>query len=470
MIGTTAALLMGAAALGSVGSAAIGSSAAKKAGQQQAAATDRATDLQRDQYNQTRADNEPWRQLGVGAVGMLGREFGVPGYGQQPSMTMRNASTGTVGAIGAPSMTGMGAMGTGGGYGGGVGVGTTQAPADWDPEAYLQGNPDLETEAQRVVGHDPRFPTRAAYANWHEENYPQETRVGERPDLNPGYQGQGQPDPGYQDPTAPNGYSAEQPTIGARPEAPVRQDLVRPSMTRPTGPQRQEMAPLDVSLNAFTPSPDYQFRMGESLRGVDMAANAGRGLNNGARYKAILDRAGNLASGEYTQWRDYTTNQYNTNRARGDQNFEFDAGRSDQNFAFDAARSDQNFAFDQGRKDQNYGFDVGRSDANYDNDRAFNQTKFQNDRSFGAQRYDQRTGNMFQLAGMGSNANGANQQAGLAYASNAGGLMTQGAQAQGQAGMQSANAWSNGFNNLMTTGAYLYGKGASQPKQTSWST
>lgn len=45
--------------------------AAKDAARAQQQATDASLALQREQYNQTRADQEPWRQAGVGALGRL---------------------------------------------------------------------------------------------------------------------------------------------------------------------------------------------------------------------------------------------------------------------------------------------------------------------------------------------------------------------------------------------------------------
>lgn len=54
-----------------IGSSLLGSSAASKAASQQANAANRAADLQNEQYQQTRADQEPWRQAGVNALGKL---------------------------------------------------------------------------------------------------------------------------------------------------------------------------------------------------------------------------------------------------------------------------------------------------------------------------------------------------------------------------------------------------------------
>ena len=73
-LGTTAGAVTASAALTagtSIYGASKQASAAKKAAQANQQATDASLQLQRDQYNQTRADQEPWRQAGVGALGRL---------------------------------------------------------------------------------------------------------------------------------------------------------------------------------------------------------------------------------------------------------------------------------------------------------------------------------------------------------------------------------------------------------------
>ena len=83
IIGGLAGAAAGAAGLGgltavtggmlglAVGSTVGGSRAAKSAGESQAAAADRASQLQYEQYQQTREDLEPWRKAGVNALGKL---------------------------------------------------------------------------------------------------------------------------------------------------------------------------------------------------------------------------------------------------------------------------------------------------------------------------------------------------------------------------------------------------------------
>jgi hypothetical protein len=54
---------------------------AKKAAQTSAAASDRATQMQWDMFNQSRNDLAPYRQTGVDALGQMARLYGMPQYG-----------------------------------------------------------------------------------------------------------------------------------------------------------------------------------------------------------------------------------------------------------------------------------------------------------------------------------------------------------------------------------------------------
>ena len=63
-----------------LGSSVVGASASRSAAQTQASAADRAAELQRQQFEQTRADQEPWRQAGINALGVMQQTAGnVPG-------------------------------------------------------------------------------------------------------------------------------------------------------------------------------------------------------------------------------------------------------------------------------------------------------------------------------------------------------------------------------------------------------
>ncbi len=78
----------------------------------------------------------------------------------------------------------------------------------------------------------------------------------------------------------------------------------------------------------FQASPDYQFRLDESLRAVGNNASARGLVNSGSRLKAILERAGNLASGEFGNFtnlfRDFGSSLFNLS-GRGQQTVEANA-------------------------------------------------------------------------------------------------------------------------------------------------
>jgi hypothetical protein len=58
----------------------VGANASKSAAKTQSAAADRAAELQNEQYQQARADQEPWRQAGINALGVMQQTAGnVPG-------------------------------------------------------------------------------------------------------------------------------------------------------------------------------------------------------------------------------------------------------------------------------------------------------------------------------------------------------------------------------------------------------
>ncbi len=79
----TAALIGGAlAAGGSIASAAIGSKAAKKAAKTQAESAQAGIDIQREQFEESRADLAPWRQVGEQALNQYAQVLGLQGGGE----------------------------------------------------------------------------------------------------------------------------------------------------------------------------------------------------------------------------------------------------------------------------------------------------------------------------------------------------------------------------------------------------
>lgn len=88
------AVAIGGAAAAGLAAAALSSSAAGSAADKQAGAADYAADLQNNQYNQTRADQAPYRQAGYAALtGMqdpsFQHDFGMADFQQDPGYQFR---------------------------------------------------------------------------------------------------------------------------------------------------------------------------------------------------------------------------------------------------------------------------------------------------------------------------------------------------------------------------------------------
>lgn len=402
-LATSTALLLGgaAAAAGTAYAASKGASAAERAGQLTADATAAGIASQERMYNQTRADNEPFRQVGIGAAGALANSFGLvspQGGAVAPGGSLpAPAQTGANGpAVGSPDLAAYRAMDPG------VEAEFNRVRAVADPNSPQWQKLGLDSLDEWTLAHAARSPDRVmptVQAQVQQAVAPQSPAPAATP--------QGS-QPGYSDPTATGGYTA-----------PARQDYGE----RPTF-ERAMTAPLDVSLSAFRVSPDYEFRVAEGNKALDRIASATGGIMSGQRLKAATRFNQNIADSEYTDWRDYVTGQYNTNRA------------------FDEA---------QFQSDRAYG------DGVYTGDRAFNEGVYQTDRGRLDQRYDQRNNTLLSMAGFGQAANAQNQSAAQSFANNSTNLAMTGAQAQGNAGINAANAWSGGLNNLMTMGAYMYG-------------
>lgn len=415
----TIALLGGTALAGIFGSG-MQASASKQAAQMQANASAQSTAAQERMYQQTRADNEPWRQAGMGALNQLQSRFGIA----SPLVSNLGAGGGLVGQ----ALTGL--------YGDDGSSAPQGSSRDAAAQAYLAANPDLAAEWANTASRDKRFNGPADYVDWHKANYPGEQRsegVAPQPvQQAPAEEG---PRMGVTGETAvqdPASLYAYDPTVAQTGGYQVqsRENYVAPNSAlpgfNPTLQARQEFRPLDTSIDAFRASPDYEFRKSEALKGVNAGMAAAGGLGSGRRALALAERASNLADGEYGDWYARTSNQYNADRSRFDNLYE----------------SDRGFTANQGNADR------ARTDALY-----------AADRGYAADRYDTNTNSLLSMAGLGTSATSANQNAASQFANAYGQATTGAANAQAAGQINAANAWSNGLNNIVQTGAYLYGQG-----------
>jgi len=221
------------AAGGAIGGAIIGGSAAKKAAKTQANAANTAAANQMRQYYQTRSDMAPWRNVGAGALGMLGDLYNVPyGYHGQSDMT--------------PSVTG------------GFGSGTVAMPGVYGAQTAL--TPAQISQIQT-----------------------------DRPDIMQAAQASGGDVNGFIN----NWYNQTRQSVGDQYQLPR-------SATSPTDPSGG--ADSANRFGAFFTSPDYQFRLGESLNALNTNRATAGLLNSGGTLKAITKYAGDLASGEFNNY------------------------------------------------------------------------------------------------------------------------------------------------------------------------
>lgn len=251
--------------------------AAERAGTQQMG-------LERQLYEQQRADLEPWRQVGLGALQQLSQLYGI----QVPQ--------GTFGGAAAAQRQ-------------------MQQPMQGPGAAYLARNPDLQQEfakpgVREMFQGDPE-----AYANWHYANFGMaEGREG------PGAITVGQEAPDVQQPAQFEGRIAGQPgetafartgEVSMAPEQGQALQLEPPQAAEPVQ-SAQPAQPARMPANAFQgadqrfanffTSPDYQFRLQQGTQNVLAARAALGGLESGAAMRELQNVGQQEASAEYANY------------------------------------------------------------------------------------------------------------------------------------------------------------------------
>ncbi len=234
--------------------------AAREAGDISANAANRSADLQFQQFQQTRADFEPYRLAGLEALGgdnglmaLLGlndnqaqtgpaaqpQSQGNARLERQPDGTYRPSVGGVQLAQNLPSAT-------------------PQSQGGFDAQAYLSGNPDVLREGQRYLsGGDYGHLTAAGY-----------------PASIEGYAD-------YHANTFGRGEGRNIPTYGARQTAPPITPA-QPANNNALGGTRTD------PTQALRNTPGYQFRVSEGLRGVNSSLAARGVLNSGAAQRELM--------------------------------------------------------------------------------------------------------------------------------------------------------------------------------------
>lgn len=287
--------------------------------------------------------------------------------------------------------------------------------ATYTTAAYMAANPDIGQayDAQAAADRDfrNRFPTKDAYYDWHYNQYgQQEIANGQRAPL-----------------AISNAPAVSEEAATAAPstiDSSGTYTVARPSLPEPLAYRETQIAPLDVSLDKYEKSPDYEFQQSEGNRNILANAAATGGLESGAALKALQKFGQDLAMGDYGQWRDYTTGQYNQDRA-------YTANRDDAANAFNSSQ--------------------------YQYRNTLAQNIYNSDRDYATNRYDTRTNNLLSLAGYGQNAVGQSNQA-IGQNANA---LSQGyfgdAENRGNAALAATGQVSNFAGNAVNALAYYYG-------------
>lgn len=255
------------AAAAVVGGALIASNASKSAAKTQAASSDRATEAQREMFDQQVALQEPWRQ--GGGLGLNALEYGL---GLSPTGTFNPAAPGAsapAGVGGAPAPAGS------------RGETADQIRARLAPQFTTTGGgmqfvPNAETGGQWVEG-GPVVNEQALNAAIQQEMQRQQSAL-----TTPTGPAAAQPAPGTANPAAPQG-----PGYGA---------LMR-----------------NFSMADYQADPGLAFRQEEGERALTRAAGASGQLGSGKYLKDAMRFNSGLASQEYGN----AFNRFNVNRDSG---------------------------------------------------------------------------------------------------------------------------------------------------------
>jgi len=294
----TAAAILGSAVIGGV----VSSSAASKAAKSSQQATDQATALAREQYQQTRADNEPFRQAGSAAINPLMAQLGI-------------SAGGTTGSSPAPA-----------------------APTqDW--AAYIAANPDV-----------------AAAVNAPNSGYAGDTPEARAADQYARYgQGEGRVVPTVAAPVA------AQPTTATTSTNPFLVDPTTGGVNtlRPTADPRETYTRPDTpafsyGLDEYKASPGYQYRQDEARKSILSSAGATGALQSGAALKELYDRGDQIAYQDFGNERAFAYDQYGADRARTDQNFAADRAYGTDIYNTDRTYGDSLYNLDRGYATDTY--------------------------------------------------------------------------------------------------------------------
>lgn len=394
-----------------VGSALIGGAASANANNRAANAAQNATDqnvaLQREILALQQSNTAGARAVGNAALAQLAQRFGL-----DPGQVAQTAQ-------------GMGVQVEGGSTGGGI-----------DPE-FLTRNADLAAEGRKQIANG-TFQNMEQYLSWHDQNYGDEGRGSWRAPVvatpapaavDPAAPGATPPPAASQTSTAATDIDRNGYYTGVRPEIAAAPTYVAPTY------RETSVAPLDVGIDKYVQSPDYNFQLDQGNKNILANASATGGLESGAALKALQKFGQDLAMGDYSQWRGYTTGQYNTDRA-------YTANRDDAANSFSSSQALASF---------------GANQSNYQYGTNLNQSIYNANRDYSTNRYDTNTSALMGLAGYGQNATNSNNGALATAGANIGNAYFQNATTQGNSALAAAGQVGNLAANGSSALAYYYG-------------
>lgn len=436
----------GISAAGSLLGGSKASSASKSAAAASQYAADQTAAVQREAMQLAQQNTAVPRAAGNVATNALAARFGLIPTGSTLSGNIYATGTGT--SAQAPTAGAAGNI-----YNSSVPYSATRQPGQPDWDAVLADRQDVAAAVNNPNGGYNGATVQDRAADWY-------TRYGK--------------ESGYELPTIPaQNYdvqlsSAAQVPTYTRPaalQAPatyVPNVYQAPSYDRPTYDKT-----LDVSYDTYLDSPeamaaDYDIAQ---QSGAANAAFAATGASkSGAALKALQEVGQRNKVKYYSDFRDYNTGQFNVDRQRSDNIYNYDTAlKADLQKSYDALNNgNSQFAAQLARQDYQYG--QNRADNVFNLDRAYGTDLALNNRNYETSRYDTQTGNLFNLANLGQSAAAQSTNAAQNYANNTSNALFSNAANQGNAALTSAAQ----FNNLLGAGigAISYALG-NRPNTTS---
>ncbi len=426
---STAAALLGSAVIGAGASAITGSNAAKTAARASQNATDQSIAFQNRALDLQQQNTQPYRDAGTIGVQALLQQLGLTPAAQ----------------------------------GGAVGP-------DWN--AVLADRPDVGAAVNDPNGGFNGATPQERAADWYNRygkasgyQIPGTQTAAPAPTPTPLPAQQGNTVAVGTDPNRPGLTQTEAYQAPTMTQTPAYQ---APAFAELAAFRAPEVAPLDISLNSYQRSPGYDFQQSEAQRATLAGSAATGALRSGAAAKALQDRAQNIANLDYTNWRDYTTGQYNTDRSRADQSAQFGynallnqnqqrnaLGTSNAQYGYNALTDQNRFLDSAAITAAQFGYNAKTAQNNLNNQ--YGQQAFNTDRAFGVDENQRTANNLFNLVGIGAGAANSSNNAVAANANNTSNALFSNAANQGNAALASAGQVNNAINTGTNALAWYFG-------------